>query len=36
MGNYYLHNLFNEAWLSRWGVICSAALLAVMFVMAFL
>jgi ech hydrogenase subunit A len=36
IGNYYLHNLFSEAWLSRWGVIGSAALLLVMFVMAFL
>jgi ech hydrogenase subunit A len=36
MGNYYLHNLFSEAWLSRWGVIGSVALLLVMFVMAFL
>jgi ech hydrogenase subunit A len=31
IGNYYLLNIFNEAWLSRWGVIGGAALLAVMF-----
>jgi ech hydrogenase subunit A len=36
MHNYYLHDIFSEAWLSRWGVVGSAALLAVMFLMAFL
>jgi len=36
IGNYYLHNIFSEAWLSRWGVIGSAVLLAVMFLLAFL
>jgi ech hydrogenase subunit A len=34
MHNYYLHSLFDEAWLSRWGVVGSAALLLVMFLMA--
>ncbi len=34
IGNYYLHNLFSEAWLSRWGVAGSAALLVLMLVMA--
>jgi len=34
MHNYYLHSLFDEAWLSRWGVVGSAMLLAVMFLMA--
>lgn len=34
IGNYYLHNILSEAWLSRWGVVGSAALLLVMFVMA--
>jgi cell division protein FtsX len=34
MHNYYLHSLFDEAWLSRWGVVGSAVLLAVMFLMA--
>jgi ech hydrogenase subunit A len=34
MHNYYLSSLLNEAWLSRWGVIGCAILLAVMFVMA--
>jgi ech hydrogenase subunit A len=34
MHNYYLHDIFSEAWLSRWGVVGSAALLAVMFLMA--
>jgi hypothetical protein len=36
IGNYYLHNVFSEAWLSRWGVIGSAVLLAVMLGVAFL
>lgn len=34
IGNYYLLNIFNEAWLSRWGVIGCAALLLVMLVVA--
>jgi ech hydrogenase subunit A len=34
IGNYYLHNILSEAWLSRWGVVGSAVLLAVMFLMA--
>jgi ech hydrogenase subunit A len=34
IGNYYLRNIFNEAWLSRWGVIGCAAMLAVMLVVA--
>jgi ech hydrogenase subunit A len=33
--NYYLHSLFSESWLARWGVISSAALLAVMLGLAF-
>ncbi len=36
MGNYYLRNMFNEAWLSRWGVIGSALLLVAMLTLAFL
>ncbi|MGA2242449.1 MAG: proton-conducting transporter membrane subunit [Verrucomicrobiota bacterium] len=36
MHNYYLRSLFDETWLSRWGVMGSTALLAVMFLMAFL
>ena len=28
--NYYLRGFFTEAWLSRWGVICAAALLVAM------
>ncbi len=36
MHNYYLHSIFSENWLSRWGVMGSTALLAVMFLMAFL
>jgi ech hydrogenase subunit A len=36
INNYYLHSVFSEAWLSRWGVAGTAVLLAVMFVMAFL
>jgi ech hydrogenase subunit A len=34
MHNYYLHSLFDETWLSHWGVAGSTALLLVMFVMA--
>jgi ech hydrogenase subunit A len=34
MHNYYLRSLFDEAWLSRWGVVGSAVLLTVMFLMA--
>jgi hypothetical protein len=34
MGNYYLHNLFSETWLSRWGVICSVLLLVAMLTLA--
>jgi ech hydrogenase subunit A len=34
IGNYYLHNIFSEAWLSRWGVTGSTVLLAVMFLLA--
>ena len=34
MHNYYLHSIFSETWLSRWGVMGSTALLAVMFLMA--
>ncbi len=34
IGNYYLHNLFSEAWLSRWGVAGCSVLLVVMLVMA--
>jgi ech hydrogenase subunit A len=30
MHNYYLRGFFSEAWLSRWGVVCSAILLAAM------
>jgi ech hydrogenase subunit A len=36
MGNYYLRNMFSEAWLSRWGVIGSALLLVAMLTLAFL
>jgi hypothetical protein len=36
IGNYYLRNIFSEAWLSRWGVISCAALLAAMLTLAFL
>jgi len=32
--NYYLRDFFNETWLARWGVICSAALLVIMVVAA--
>ena len=32
MHNYYLHGLFSEAALSRWGVVACAALLAAMFI----
>ncbi len=34
IGNYYLRNIFSEAWLSRWGVIGCAAMLTVMLVVA--
>jgi ech hydrogenase subunit A len=34
IGNYYLRNIFSEAWLSRWGVVGSAVLLVAMFVLA--
>ncbi|MFO1477711.1 MAG: proton-conducting transporter membrane subunit [Verrucomicrobiota bacterium] len=34
IGNYYLGSLLSESWLSRWGVIGCAALLAVMLAMA--
>ena len=36
IGNYYLHNILSEAWLSRWGVIGSALLLGAMLLLAFL
>ena len=36
IGNYYLRNIFSEAWLSRWGVISCAALLVAMLTLAFL
>jgi len=36
IGNYYLRNMFNEAWLSRWGVIGSTLLLVAMLTLAFL
>jgi ech hydrogenase subunit A len=36
IGNYYLRNIFSEAWLSRWGVIGCAALLVAMLTLAFL
>ena len=36
MHNYYLRDIFSETWLSRWGVVGSAVLLAVMFLMAFI
>jgi ech hydrogenase subunit A len=36
MGNYYLRNMFSEAWLSRWGVIGCALLLVAMLTVAFL
>jgi len=36
IGNYYLLNIFNEAWLLRWGMMSSAVLLAAMFLLAFL
>jgi hypothetical protein len=35
IGNYYLRGFFSESWLTRWGEITSAVLLAVMVVMAF-
>jgi ech hydrogenase subunit A len=34
IGNYYLRNIFSEAWLSRWGVIGCAALLVAMLTLA--
>src|ERR1017187_1892265 len=34
MHNYYLRDIFSETWLSRWGVVGSAVLLTVMFLMA--
>jgi ech hydrogenase subunit A len=34
IGNYYLRNIFSEAWLSRWGVIGCTAMLTMMLVMA--
>jgi ech hydrogenase subunit A len=36
IGNYYLRNIFSEAWLSRWGVIGCALLLVAMLTLAFL
>lgn len=36
IGNYYLHNLFNESQLAFWGVAGSAVLLGLMFLLAFL
>jgi len=36
IGNYYLHNLFTEAGLSRWGVISCSALLVALVAVAFL
>ncbi len=36
IGNYYLRNIFSEAWLSRWGVIGCSALLVAMLTLAFL
>jgi ech hydrogenase subunit A len=36
IGNYYLRNIFSEAWLSRWGVIGCALLLVAMLTVAFL
>jgi ech hydrogenase subunit A len=36
IGNYYLHNLFTEAGLARWGVISCAALLAALLTVAFI
>jgi ech hydrogenase subunit A len=36
IGNYYLRNMFSEAWLSRWGVIGSTLLLVAMLTLAFL
>jgi ech hydrogenase subunit A len=36
IGNYYLHNLFDEPWLARWGVICCTLLLVAMLTLAFL
>ena len=36
IGNYYLRNIFSEAWLSRWGVISCTGLLVTLLVVAFL
>jgi ech hydrogenase subunit A len=36
IGNYYLRDILSEAWLARWGVIGSAALLAAMLLLAIL
>jgi ech hydrogenase subunit A len=36
VGNYYLHNVFSETWLSRWGEIGCAALLVALLALAFL
>ncbi len=36
IGNYYLHGFLDELWLSRWGVIASSLLLAILIVVAFL
>jgi ech hydrogenase subunit A len=36
IGNYYLRNIFSEAWLSRWGMIGCSALLVAMLMLAFL
>jgi hypothetical protein len=36
IGNYYLHNIFDETKLTNWGVMSSAGLLAIMFLLAFL
>jgi ech hydrogenase subunit A len=36
IGNYYLREILNEAWLARWGVITSAVLLAAMLLLPFL
>jgi hypothetical protein len=35
IGNYYLRGFLSELWLSRWGVIGSTTLLAVMLAAAF-
>lgn len=36
MHNYYLRGLVSEAWLSRWGAICGAGILAAMLFLSFL